>query len=263
MEVKNGKIYSTSNYKSGDLIFTERSIVVCCTYESTKKDDTFYKTYHGELDNIPMDLRFPYVLLHNDKNVYSKISHLPIKVKCDVPERQIRETSQKYGMSVNNMKRMVNICRSNVYNIDGIYISEIGKALFDKSSLFSHSITPNCFCVVTVEKIYIYAKVDIKINDLLTTHHDGTEILPLSRLLKLKNPNVDHVWYTYLKYYEEHHTWFHESDVLKLIQNSTEYSLGKLGIDLLNNKTNVEIINYIKWLSMSYNNKYIDIIIKI
>lgn len=198
MEIRSNQkglaVYATKYYKPWDIIHREDALFRCCllindnhselaTNKSTK--EKFYKTFppnesfdykflsfittfpEQDLEQLNPLLKFTKMFLNN-KVPYEQVKNLSKTTKVSISHRDIKALSRKTQYSITQIKDMTNVIMTNKFEIHGNFGPDIGSALFINASRFNHSCNPNAFALVLYNKIIIYARRAIQVDEEIT-----------------------------------------------------------------------------------------------
>jgi hypothetical protein len=76
--------------------------------------------------------------------------------------------------------------QANSFSIPGLFFTDIGVSLFDYGSMINHSCDPNAFAYITYDKMIIYARKPIKVNEEITISYKSLCVPNASSLLEFK-----------------------------------------------------------------------------
>lgn len=198
-------LYATKEYQPWDLINTETAVFAnsaVCNKEYIEiakktKDQhvegsflnrmlTFIARAPDEkVRNQPPQLKFALVYLLNGGKV-EKISHLAQTVKLSVTDNQILKAAKTFKLSKNDIKLVAQVFKANAFSVPGLFLTEVGMALFDTGSMLNHSCNPNAFILITYDKMLIYARKPILSGEEITISYKPLCIPNVASLLEFK-----------------------------------------------------------------------------
>lgn len=178
--------FATKYYEPLEEIFRETaSVSVCCRMnkqlhdqycaEEGNTDNSFFRVLRSfilsypdeEINTLNSEIKMPALMLKNgyDQEV---INFLSKSYNRPVPNKELDKISQKYHISKNKLKELINKVSTNNFNVSGLFSDGYGKGLFLKASIFNHSCLPNTFHIVTHDSIIIYAARKINVGEEIT-----------------------------------------------------------------------------------------------
>lgn len=198
-------LYATKEYQPWDLIYVESTVFSCssvCNKEYIKisqetknqhEEGSFINRMLNFISHAPNDrimklhpqLKFPVIYLLNNGKLES-ISHLARASKIKVNDKTIRKIAIEFKINKDDLKSLIYIFQANGFSVPGLFFKEIGIAIFDKGSILNHACDPNALVYITYDKMSIYARKPISIDEEITISYKPLFIPDISSLLDFK-----------------------------------------------------------------------------
>lgn len=198
-------LFATQNYQPWDLIHVDKALCSVSTIYNKDYIEIAKKTkdshVKGSFINLMMNfigscpegkiksadpaLKIPLIYLLNGGTA-NKMSHLAKAPKLSVNNSLINKTAKQFNVSKDDLKLVTQIFQANSFSIPGLFFTDIGTALFDYGSMLNHSCDPNAFVYITYDKMMIYARKPIKINEEITISYKPLCVPNITTLLEFK-----------------------------------------------------------------------------
>lgn len=124
-------------------------------------------TPNTKIKNQHAHLKFALHYLQNGGKA-EVLSHLAQNPKLGVTDKQIRNAAKTFKLNKDDVKTISQVVRANSLSIPGLFFPEIGITLFDQGSMFNHSCDPNTFIFLTYDKMIVFARKVIAIDEEIT-----------------------------------------------------------------------------------------------